>query len=326
MNPKTQDEMTAQPGVGQQTKNMDISPPPQATFIERANCINCESGRIAVIARGKYIDQPLLGFINADPWGTNPVPYLKDAEWILVQCADCHQNFHKRILSPEWNEKRFSEWMSAEAILEFEKRLGNAAARHFENGRELVAHALRIEKLTRIIRRVDEPVRVLDFGCGWGQFLAVCQQFGFDVAGVDRSEARRGRSPVPIFAELSDVTGQFHAITLFEVLEHLDNPSVTLRELSPFLAPGGILILETPDCSGITGIHSLSDYHKIHPLEHINAFTHETLKSIAERAGFRCIARGSAQVTADLARVIRTEAKHVLGRDGRSTQLYFVKG
>jgi len=153
----------------------------------------------------------------------------------------------------------------------------------------------------------------------------VCQRFGFEVVGVDRSEARRGRSPVPIFGELDDVTGQFHAITLFEVLEHLDSPASTLRELSRFLVPGGLLILETPDCSGVTGIHSLSDYHKIHPLEHINAFTHETLKSIAQRAGFRCIARGAAQVTADLVRVIRTGAKHILGRDGRSTQLYFVK-
>ena len=317
--------MTAQSGVGQQTKDADMPPSPQATFLERANCINCESGRIAVLSRGKYSDQPLLGFINADPWGTNPVPYLENAEWVFVQCADCDQKFHQRILSAEWNERRFSEWMSAEAILEFEKRLGNAATRHFENGRELVAHALRIEKITRSIRNKDEPVRVLDFGCGWGQFLAVCQRFGFDVAGVDRSEARRGRSPVPIYAELDDVTGQFHALTLFEVLEHLDNPAVTLRDLSRFLLPGGVLILETPDCSGVTFIHSLSDYHKIHPLEHINAFTHETLTSIAQRGGFRSIARGSAQVTADLARVIRTEAKHILGRDGRSTQLYFVK-
>lgn len=300
--------------------------PPQAEFIERTRCINCESGRVAEISRGRYTDQPLLGFINADPWGTNPVPYLKNAEYVFVQCLDCHQKFHKRILNPEWNEKRFSEWMNAEAILEFEKRLGNSTRRRFANGQELVAHALRVEKVTRTIRQGDEPVRVLDFGCGWGKFLAICQQFGFEVAGVDRSEARRGRSSVPMYAELGDVIGQFHAITLFEVLEHLDNPADMLRELSRFLVPSGVLILETPDCSGVTGIHSHSDYRKIHPLEHINAFTHQTLKSIAQRAGFRCIARGPAQVTADFVRVIRTEAKHILGRDGRSTQLYFVKG
>jgi hypothetical protein len=283
--------MTAQLGVGQQRKDADMLTP-QATFIERTKCINCESTRLAVLSSGKFTDQPLLGFINADPWGTNPVLYLENAEWVFVQCSDCRQKFHKRILSPEWNERRFSEWMSAEAIVEFEKRLGNAATRHFHNGRDLVAHALRIEKITRTIRQADEPVRVLDFGCGWGQFLTVCQQFGFDVAGVDRSEARRGGSAVPIYAELGEVTGQFHAITLFEVLEHLDNPASTLRELSRFLVPGGVLILETPDCSGVNGIHSLSDYREIHPLDHINAFTHETLKSIAQRTGFGVLRAG----------------------------------
>jgi len=134
--------MISQYGVVEPTKEASMPPLPQATFIERASCINCDSSRIGVLSLGKYSDQPLLGFINADPWGTNPVPYLKDAEWVFVQCQDCQQKFHKRILSPEWNERRFSEWMSAEAIVEFEKRLGNAATRHFETGRNFVAHAL----------------------------------------------------------------------------------------------------------------------------------------------------------------------------------------
>jgi hypothetical protein len=90
-------------------KGCGYAPSPQATFLERASCINCESGRIAVLSRGKYSDQPLLGFINADPWGMNPVPYLENAEWVFAQRSDCNQKFHRRILSPEWNERRFSE-------------------------------------------------------------------------------------------------------------------------------------------------------------------------------------------------------------------------
>jgi 2-polyprenyl-3-methyl-5-hydroxy-6-metoxy-1,4-benzoquinol methylase len=299
----------------------------QAEFVERSSCINCGSARIEEVSRGRYTDQPLRGFIDADPWGTNPLPYLKNAEWSFIQCTDCHQTFHARILTPEWNEKRFTEWMTAAAIEEFEKRLGNAATIHIQKGREHVTHVLRIEKLTRKIRNPGEVVRLLDFGSGWGEFLMLCQHFGFTVAGVDRSEARRGGARVPIYAGLDDLRGQkpFHAITLFEVLEHLDNPAATLRALVPLLAPGGLLILETPDCLGVTGIRSHSDYLKIHPLDHINAFTHQTLRSIAERIGFRCIARPATHATASLYQVIRTQAKHVLGRDGRSTQLYFVK-
>ena len=76
--------MTAQSGVGQQTKDADMPPSPQATFLERANCINCESGRIAVLSRGKYRDQPLLGFINVYSIGNFVYLILLAAVVVLI--------------------------------------------------------------------------------------------------------------------------------------------------------------------------------------------------------------------------------------------------
>jgi 2-polyprenyl-3-methyl-5-hydroxy-6-metoxy-1,4-benzoquinol methylase len=301
-----------------------------AEFLERTHCINCASANLVDLSRGRFSDQPLLGFIEADPWGESPVPYLKNAEWILARCIDCNQVFHKRVLTDAWNEKRFSTWMSAEAIQEFEARLARTsplAGRKFESARQKIIHILRIEKLTRPIRERGEPLRLLDFGCGWGEFLFACNLFGIEGYGVDRAIPRMDHSVVEIFPSLDDLKGRpcFHAITLFEVLEHLDDPAAVLRQLSGFLIPDGILVLETPDCYGVTGIRDHDDYLKVHPLEHVNAFTHETLKSIAERHGFVCISRGVANVTANRLQVIKTEAKHLLGRDGRSTQLYFQK-
>lgn len=218
--------------------------------------------------------------------------------------------------------------MSADAIKEFEKRRGTQTpSAKFNRARSHVEHVLRIEKLTRPIRG-NQPVRLLDFGCGFGNFVRMCQQFGFDVTGIDRAAPRIEGAMVEVYPSLNDVraTEPFHAISLFEVLEHLDDPSNILEELAAQLMPGGLLILETPDCEGVAGLKSHTDYDLIHPLEHINAFTHETLISIAERHGFlRIKNRGSAHVTAERLRVLKREAKHLLGRDGNSTQLYFRK-
>jgi 2-polyprenyl-3-methyl-5-hydroxy-6-metoxy-1,4-benzoquinol methylase len=303
---------------------------PQAQFSERRRCINCGSAHLIELSRGKFTDQPLIGFIEADPWGESPIPYLQNAEWILNQCSGCEQVFHKRILTDEWNEKRFSTWMSAEAIHEFEVRASvtlSFAARKFESARQHVAHILRIEKLTRSIRKSDDPVRLLDFGCGWGEFLIACKLFGFEACGVDRATPRIDGAIAPIFTSLDDLRNRpvFHTITLFEVLEHLDDPASILKQLSRILARGGLLVLETPDCANVTDIRSRQDYLKVHPLDHINAFTHTTLKSIAKRHGFDAISRVAAHVTADRKRAIKTEAKHLLGRDGKSTQMYFRK-
>lgn len=301
-----------------------------AEFRERRRCISCSSDRLNELSRGRFVDEPLAGFIRSDPWGESPLPYLEQAEWVLVQCADCAQVFHRRILTDDWNEIRFSRWMSAEAMVEYERRLAAVsptATRRFESARQQVAHVLRVEKLTRPLRAPGEPPRVLDFGCGWGTFVAACRHFGFDALGVDRAAPRLENAVVPILASLEDLAGKppFHAVTLFEVLEHLDEPAEILEQLRTLLGRGGILVLETPDCHGVTGIRSRRDYLKIHPLEHINAFTHETLRSIAERRGFACIGRGAAHVHTDRVRMLRTEARHLLRRDGRSTELYFRK-
>lgn len=300
----------------------------QAEFVERSHCINCSSTRISEISRGRFTDLPLADFLAADPWGESPVPYLQEAEWVLVRCSDCQQMFHKRILNAEWNERRFTTWMSADAIKEFEKQRGSASASNkFDRARGYVEHILRIEKFTRSIRG-DRPVRLLDFGCGFGRFVYTCERFGFEAVGVDRATPRIEGAVVKIYNSLNDLSGAepFHAITLFEVLEHLDEPATILKQLAERLMSGGLLILETPDCKGVTDLKTRKDYEMIHPLEHINAFAHETLKSIAERHGFRHIKRrGPAHVTAERIQVLRREAKHLLGRDGISTQLYFHK-
>jgi 2-polyprenyl-3-methyl-5-hydroxy-6-metoxy-1,4-benzoquinol methylase len=307
-----------------------MKPPVSAQFTERTRCINCASSRLRELSRGKFVDEPLSGFILGDPWGESPLPYLQEAEWVLVHCSDCAQVFHRRILTEEWNEIRFSRWMSAAAMREFEERLAAVsptAMRRFESARQQVAHVLRLEKLTRPLRSPGEPVRVLDFGCGWGNFLSACRHFGFDAVGVDRAAPRIENAIVPILPSLDRLEGRpaFHVITLFEVLEHLDDPAAVLKQLHPLLMAGGILVLETPDCRDVTGIRSRRDYLKVHPLEHINAFTHQTLKSIAERQGYACIARGAAHVHTERKRLLRTEARHLLGRDGKSTELYFRK-
>lgn len=296
----------------------------QAEFTERTTCINCGLSNLAELSHGNYNAEPLSGFLAADPWGEDPLPYLTTATWSLVKCSDCTQVFHRRILNDEWNERRFSQWMSADAIKTFEKRLGPAPHRTFNAAERHVEHVLRIEKLTRHMRSNGEAVRLLDFGCGFGNFIEASSHFGFEAVGVDRSVGRRSEASIKIYPSLADVGQQkFHAVTLFEVLEHLDNPALILSELSSHLLPDGILILETPDCSGIKDIVTHRDYDLVHPLEHINAFTHETLKSIAERQGFREIVRGPAFVTADGFRAVKRLGKHALRRDGNSTQIYF---
>jgi SAM-dependent methyltransferase len=293
-----------------------------AGFVTRNRCIACGSADLQELSCGRYDEGLLAEFLDKDPWGEHPAPFLRGQSWSYVRCRACHQAFHRHILNEEWNERRFSRWMSQEAIETFAK-----ASRTTDNllrqGQEYVKHVLRLHKLTADLRD-SEPVRVLDFGCGYGEFLQACGLFGFEAHGVDRSSAKRNNGRVAIHASLDEVPKvAFHAITLFQVLEHLDDPLGVLRALSARLLPGGLLVLETPDCTGVTDITDLSAYRNIHPLEHINGFTPTTLVQIAKRAGFSPVPKRPVHVTAEWIKVIRGAGKLVLGH--RTTEQYFRK-
>lgn len=293
----------------------------RARFLERTACIACGSANFAELSRGRFDEGAVGDFIGSDPWGEHPAPFLAGLPWSYVRC-ECGQAFHRYILDSEWNERRFSRWMSQGAIAAFEQQYDTPEHR-FETGADHASHVVRIEALTRRIR--NGRVRVLDFGCGYGEFLAMCALFGFDPVGVDRSAAKRSNGVFPILARVDDVEGTFHALTLFEVLEHLDDPRAILHQLSRLLVPGGVLVLETPDCTGVAGIESRDDYLKIHPLEHINGYTPETLQAFAERLGFVRITPPAAYVTSDLIKVAKQYAKQVGKLGMKRTEQYFRK-
>ena len=100
--------------------------------------------------------------------------------------------------------------------------------------------------------------RLLDVGCGGGGFLFRAREQGFRVAGVDFDETRLAlvRSELGIedvhvgsihtFAS-AHPDERFDVVTMFEVLEHLDEPASWLDTARGLLKPGGRLFIGVPN-------------------------------------------------------------------------------
>ncbi|HEY0781342.1 MAG TPA: class I SAM-dependent methyltransferase [Thermoanaerobaculia bacterium] len=96
--------------------------------------------------------------------------------------------------------------------------------------------------------------RVLDVGSGYGFFLAALEQAGYEAVGLElsahavaiarertRAEIATGSAEAPFpFPEAS-----FDAITLLDVIEHLDRYPDTLASCRRALKPGGLLFVIT---------------------------------------------------------------------------------
>jgi len=137
-----------------------------------------------------------------------------------------------------------------------------------ENYRRFMAK-FRIPQYERDLAFIREHAsggRLLDIGCGMGEFLDVAVRAGFHGTGLEPSrtaaDIARRRHPV-IRGELGSVefkAGAFDAATAWSVLEHVPVPAEFLRKIQGLLTPGGCLALRLPDVRGLLPALSLAAY------------------------------------------------------------------
>ena len=99
--------------------------------------------------------------------------------------------------------------------------------------------------------------QVLDIGCGGGLFLSLLKREGADVAGIELSDSRAQYAKIKHNLEIhkypiesafwqKGYTNHFDAVTLWDVIEHVNYPFQTLQSASNVLKQGGLLLIDTP--------------------------------------------------------------------------------
>ena len=106
-------------------------------------------------------------------------------------------------------------------------------------------------------RRPLEGKTALDVGCGAGLLAEPLARLGAKVTAIDAAaelievarehSAGQGLEIDYRASAVEDTSGQFDLITSLEVIEHVADPHVFIEALAQRLAPGGLLILSTPN-------------------------------------------------------------------------------
>lgn len=96
----------------------------------------------------------------------------------------------------------------------------------------------------------------LDVGAGSGALSYLLSHMGWDVTACDFAPNAFGWAGMPCTqVNLNDPlpyeTGSYNLVTCKQVIEHLENPSELLREAFRVLAPGGRLLLSTPNVASL---------------------------------------------------------------------------
>lgn len=135
--------------------------------------------------------------------------------------------------------------------------------------------------------------RLLDIGCGNGDFLANARDAGWDAIGIDADpEAvviarQRGldvsTGSIELFAGQTDC---FDAITLSHVLEHLHDPGQMMRAVHRLLKPGGVLFVDTPNIQSSGARLWDRNWRGLEPPRHLVIFSMAGLIGMLKSAGF----------------------------------------
>ena len=159
-----------------------------------------------------------------------------------------------------------------------------------------------LDYFQKVFRQINLlPGRVLDIGCGPGFFLKIAQKNGWQVWGLDLSaeavtQARKILKTRRIYQQTLEkskfLPNFFDLVTIFQTIEHVENPLLLLKKVRKILKPKGVLLLTTPNASGwqakIMGQRWFSYRHP----DHFWFFSQKSLEILLKKAGFVKIKKG----------------------------------
>ena len=124
---------------------------------------------------------------------------------------------------------------------------------------QLQANVKKFDNQAEIVsKRIPVPAaRILDIGCGGGLFLSLLKQQGAQVVGIELSDSRAHYAKIkhnleilkyPIESDFwqKGYVNYFDAVTLWDVIEHVNYPTQTLQSAVNVLKTGGLLVIDTP--------------------------------------------------------------------------------
>ncbi len=232
----------------------------------------------------------------------------------MVRCARCGLVRSDPVL-----DEATLGHLYAESTFDYEAETANLKATY---GRYLA-------KLQRIGGRQES---LLEIGCGDGFFLEQALQQGYTrVRGVEPSSAAiagaaasvRDRIVCDIMRPGLFADGEFDAICLFQVFDHVSHPDAVLDACRAALRPGGMILCLNHNVESVSA-HLLRERSPIIDIEHTYLYSPATMRRIFEAGGFKVREQGRVNNTYSVSYVVHltpipARAKQMaLGTLGRS--------
>lgn len=163
-------------------------------------------------------------------------------------------------------------------------------------------------RLDRLETYLPGRGKLLDVGCGVGHFLNRASRRGWKSCGLDISKAASLAAKekygldvrVSTLEDANFHDGEFDAISLWDVIEHIRRPMENLEQAYRLLRKGGVLILKTPNENGLFKRGALFLYRVlgrpaafllkyVYYVPHYFSYSEKSLGILLKRYGFQVL-------------------------------------
>lgn len=148
-------------------------------------------------------------------------------------------------------------------------------------------------RLERLARHLLPSAKIVDFGCGSGEFIEAAQARGFSAFGFepgsDYAQYARNKLRLPVencgWQDFNLPSGTVEAVTAFHVFEHLTDPVAALTRIKSWLSTDGIVYIEVPNMA----IHLKKGFGCLH-MAHTIGFGRYSLELLGAIVGMSVLA------------------------------------
>jgi 2-polyprenyl-3-methyl-5-hydroxy-6-metoxy-1,4-benzoquinol methylase len=123
--------------------------------------------------------------------------------------------------------------------------------------------------------------KILDYGCGGGAFVSFLREKGYAAVGYD--EYSEG------FSDPSALETKYDLVLSQDVIEHVAEPWEHVRTLSGLVAPGGIVVIGTPNAEAFDLRNPEPSVHALHQPYHRHILSKRALLSIGDRFNWQLL-------------------------------------
>ncbi|MBE0639304.1 MAG: class I SAM-dependent methyltransferase [Bacteroidales bacterium] len=235
--------------------------------------------------------------------------FLTKEEFQVVQCNNCGFLF----TNPRPAQSEISRYYQSDEYISHNKNKVGWLSSVYN-----IVRNISLYRKYKLIAKHKTASKILDIGCGTGDFLHFMKKKGWEVTGIEPADSPRGFAlqnyNIDVFdeKELPHLPfGNFDVITLWHVLEHVPDLNLLIKQIKNLLKSDGLLVVALPNHESWDAGHYQTFWAAWDVPRHFYHFSKKTFSLIIKNHQLKIISSHPMKFDAFYISLLSEKYKHV---------------